>query len=339
MDARPTALITGIAGQDGSYLAELLLRLGYIVHGLVRRSSDEYPLRLKHLEGRLNLWPGDLFDQAALTDILFRVKPREIYHLASQSIPSQSWNQPLLTADATAIGTLRLLEAMRLAAPQARFYQSSSSEQFGHPGSSPQDEATPFQPRNLYGVSKVFAHQTTVNYRQHYDMFACCGILFNHESPRRGKEFVTRRVSHGVAQIKLGLMEVLSLGCLTAQRDWGFAGDYVEAMWLMLQQDQPDDYVIGTGVLHSVEDLVETAFDQVGYHYQDWIETDPTLLRPVEEVPLCADPSKAQSTLGWTPKVAFDDLVAMMVEADLATGRKQLFASAGMPKRRLARSA
>lgn len=339
MDARPTALITGIAGQDGSYLAELLLRLGYIVHGLVRRSADEYPARLQHLEGRLNLWPGDLMDQAALTDVLFRIKPREIYHLASQSVVSQSWNQPLLTADATAIGTLRLLEAMRLAAPQARFYQSSSSEQFGAPVASPQNEATPFQPRNLYGVSKVFAHQATVNYRQHYEMFACCGILFNHESPRRGKEFVTRRISHGVAQIKLGLMEVLQLGCLSAQRDWGFAGDYVEAMWLMLQQDKPDDYVIGTGILHTVEDLVETAFDQVGYHYQDWIETDPALLRQPEEIPLCADPSKANAQLGWTPKVGFHDLVAMMVEADLTAGRKHVLTSASLPKRRLAKSA
>ncbi|HQR05847.1 MAG TPA: GDP-mannose 4,6-dehydratase [Gemmatales bacterium] len=335
MDARPTALITGIAGQDGSYLAELLLRLGYIVHGLVRHSSDEYPARLQHLQGRLNLWPGDLFDQAALTDILFRVKPREIYHLAAQSVVSQSWNQPLLTADATAVGTLRLLEAIRLAAPEAKFYQSSSSEQFGAALNSPQNESTPFQPRNLYGVSKVFAHQATVNYRQHYDLFACCGILFNHESPRRGREFVTRRVSHGVAQIKLGLMEVLPLGSLSAQRDWGFAGDYVEAMWLMLQQDQPDDYVIGTGILHSVEDLVEAAFDQVGYNYQDWTETDPALLRPPEEVPLCADPSKAHAKLGWTPKVGFHDLVAMMVEADLAVGRRQRMTTMSLPGRRL----
>ncbi|MFT3883073.1 MAG: GDP-mannose 4,6-dehydratase [Gemmatales bacterium] len=335
MDARPTALITGIAGQDGSYLAELLLRLGYIVHGLVRCSDDEYPPRLQHLEGRLNLWPGDLFDQAALADLLFRVKPREIYHLAAQSVVSQSWNQPLLTADATAIGTLRLLEAMRIAAPQARFYQSSSSEQFGTPAVSPQNEATPFQPRNLYGVSKVFAHQATVNYRQHYEMFACCGILYNHESPRRGKEFVTRRISHGVAQIKLGQREVLPLGCLAAQRDWGFAGDYVEAMWLMLQQDKPEDYVIGTGVLHSVEDLVEAAFDHVGYNYRDWTETDPALIRTPEEVPLCADPSKAQTQLGWTPKVGFHDLVAMMVDADLAIGRRHLLTTMNAPTRRL----
>ncbi len=339
MDARPIALITGIAGQDGSYLAELLLRLGYIVHGLVRRTADDYPPRLQHLQGRLNLWPGDLFDQAALTDILFRVKPREIYHLAAQSVVSQSWNQPLLTADSTAIGTIRLLEAMRLAAPQARFYQSSSSEQFGVATTSPQNESTPFQPRNLYGVSKVFAHHTTVNYRQHYGMYACCGILYNHESPRRGKEFVTRRISHAVAQIKLGLMEVLPLGSLTAQRDWGFAGDYVEAMWLMLQQDKADDYVIGTGILHSVEDLVETAFDHVGYNYQDWTETDPALIRPPEEVPLCADPSKAQAKLGWTPKVQFHDLIAMMVEADLAATRRHILTSTSLPARRLAKSA
>lgn len=336
---RPTALITGIAGQDGSYLAEWLLRKGYCVHGLVRRSSDEYPSRLGHLKGQLELTAGDLIDQAALTHLLFKVKPHEIYHLAAQSIVGQSWQQPMLTADVTALGTIRLLEAMRLAVPSARFYQSSSSEQFGHAAVSPQNESTPFCPRNLYGCSKVFAHQATVNYRQHYDLFACCGILYNHESPRRGKEFVTRRISQGVAEIKTELSDVLKLGCLTAQRDWGFAGDYVEAMWLMLQQDVADDYVIGTGVLHTVEELVITAFEHAGLDWQEWVQTDATLVRPAEEVPLCADASKAREKLGWTAKVAFKDLVGMMVDADVAACRKMSPATVLLPTRRLAKSA
>jgi GDPmannose 4,6-dehydratase len=339
MDARPIALITGIAGQDGSYLAELLLRQGYVVHGLVRRTSDSYPSRLQHLDGQLHLHPGDLFDSSSLTHLLFQTKPREIYHLAAQSVVSQSWQQPMLTADVTAIGTLRLLEAIRLACPAARFYQSSSSEMFGTVTVSPQCETTPFQPRNLYGVSKVFAHQTAVNYRQHYGLFACCGILYNHESPRRGKEFVTRRVSHGVAQVKMGLADVLSLGCLTAQRDWGFAGDYVEAMWRMLQQDQPDDYVIGTGKLHSVEQLVSMAFDAAGLEWQHWVETDASLVRPPEEVPLCADPRKANQKLGWKPKCGFRDLVGMMVEADIALCRKLSPTLLSLPARRLAKTA
>lgn len=336
---RPTALITGIAGQDGSYLAELLLRRGYSVHGLVRRSSEDYPARLQHLKGRLELTPGDLFDQAALTHLLFKVRPVEVYHLASQSVVSQSWQQPLLTADVTALGTLRLLEAIRIACPGARFYQSSSSEQFGTVTVSPQNESTPFNPRNLYGCSKVFAHQATVNYRQHYGMFACCGILYNHESPRRGKEFVTRRISQGVAEIKTGLADELQLGCLTAQRDWGFAGDYVEAMWLMLQQETAEDYVIGTGVLHSVEELVASAFAHAGLDWQEWVQTDASLVRPPEEVPLCADASKVREKLGWKAKVAFKDLVGMMVEADIAACRKMSPATVMLPTRRLAKSA
>lgn len=339
MNARPIAFITGIAGQDGSYLAELLLHKGYSVHGLVRRSADEYPARLKHLEGKLVLWPGDLFDQATLSQLLLKIKPQEVYHLAAQSVVAQSWQQPLLTADSTALGTIRLLEALRLASPQARFYQSSSSEQFGNVSVSPQNENTPFNPRNLYGVSKVFAHQATVNYRQHYGLFACCGILYNHESPRRGKEFVTRRVSHGVAQIKMGLADELSLGCLSARRDWGFAGDYVEAMWLMLQQDTPEDFVIGTGRLHSVEELVACAFDHVGLEWQHWVQCEATLMRPEEAVPLCADAGKAQRILGWKPQVTFQELVGSMVDADLAACRKSSLQTISLPVRRLAKSA
>lgn len=323
MDARPTALITGIAGQDGSYLAELLLRKNYVVHGLIRRAGEEYPARLRHLEGKLKLHAGDLFDMAALAQLLLKIRPTEIYHLAAQSVVSQSWQQPLLTADVTAMGTLRLLEAIRLACPGARFYQSSSSEQFGMVTTWPQSELTPFQPRNLYGVAKVFAHQATVNYRRQYGMYACCGIMYNHESPRRGSEFVTRRVSRGVAEIKTGLRDKLSLGCLTARRDWGYAGDYVEAMWRMLQQDEAEDYVIGTGQLHSVEELAAAAFEHVDLDWQEWVETDSSLVRPAEEVPLCGDASKAREKLGWTPQVGFAELVAMMVEADLTKCREQ----------------
>jgi GDPmannose 4,6-dehydratase len=339
MDAKPRAFITGIAGQDGSYLAELLLRRGYGVHGLVRRSSDSYPSRLQHLEGKLELHAGDVFDASTLTHLLHTIQPREIYHLAAQSVVAQSWQQPMLTADVTAMGTLRVLEAIRLACPTARFYQSSSSEMFGTVSVSPQNEATPFQPRNLYGVSKVFAHQATVNYRQHYGLFACAGILYNHESPRRGREFVTRRVSHGVAQIKMGLADVLPLGCLSAQRDWGYAGDYVEAMWRMLQQDAADDYVIGTGQLHSVEELVALAFESVGLEWKHWVETDASLVRPAEEVPLCADASKARQKLEWKPTVSFRELIGMMVEADVALCRKQAPSLLSLPGRRLAKSA
>lgn len=336
---RPIALITGIAGQDGSYLAEWLLRKGYIVHGLVRRSSAEYPTRLQHLKGKLELENGDLYDQAALTHLLFKIRPHEVYHLASQSVVSMSWQQPLLTADVTALGTIRVLEAIRLACPGARFYQSSSSEQFGTVTHSPQNESTPFNPRNLYGISKVFAHQATVNYRQHYGMFACCGILYNHESPRRGKEFVTRRISQGVAEIKTGHSDLLELGCLRAQRDWGFAGDYVETMWLMLQQDHADDFVIGTGVLHTVEELVAAAFAHASLDWREWVRTDAALVRPPEQMPLCADPGKARDILGWKPRVSFKDLVGMMVDADIALCRKLSPATLLLPSRHLAKSA
>ncbi|HMP17736.1 MAG TPA: GDP-mannose 4,6-dehydratase [Gemmatales bacterium] len=339
MDAQPRAFITGISGQDGSYLAELLLSKGYEVHGLVRRLGESYPSRLKHLEGRLHLHGGDIFDITTIAALLLELQPDEIYHLAAQSVVSQSWQQPLLTADVTAMGTLRLLEAVRIACPQVRYYQSSSSEMFGKVAVSPQNESTPFQPRNLYGVSKVFAHQAAVNYREHYGLYACCGILYNHESPRRGLDFVTRKVTHGVAQIKMGLSDVLRLGCLTAVRDWGFAGDYVEAMWRMLQQATPQDFVIGTGVLHSVENLVEAAFDAVGLHWKHWVETDASLVRPPEEVPLCADAHKARQLLGWKPRVNFCTLIGMMVEHDMALCRQQAPAILSLPARRLAKSA
>lgn len=339
MDARPVAFITGIAGQDGSYLAELLLRKGYAVHGLLRRNSDPFPIRLNHLYGKLQLWPGDLCDLSGLTQLLYRIQPREIYHLAAQSIVSQSWNQPLLTGDITALGTLRILEAMRQAVPSARFYQSSSSEQFGSVNSSPQNETTPFQPRNMYGVSKVFAHQTTVNYREHYGLFACCGIMFNHESPRRGKEFVTRRISQGVADIASGKSDVLTLGSMDARRDWGFAGDYVDAMWRMLQQDSAEDYVIGTGVTHTVEQLVETAFNHVGLYYLDWVKVDPDLVRPAEVNELRADASKARDKLGWESSLSFSDLIGMMVEEDLRVIQRTSPTILSLPTRRLAKIA
>jgi len=339
MDARPIAFITGIAGQDGSYLAELLLRKKYIVHGLIRRSTKDYPPRLLHLLGQIHLHHGEITDQQGLAHLLHKISPTEVYHLAAQSVVATSWQHPVLTADVTALGTLCLLEALRLACPSARFCQPSSSEQFGNVTSSPQNESAPFRPRNLYGVSKVFAHQATVNYRQHYDLFACCGILYNHESPRRGKDFVTRRVSRGVAEIKTGQSDQLTLGCLTARRDWGYAGDYVEAMWRMLQQDTPDDYVIGTGKLHSVEELVSTAFDHAGLDWREWVQTDANLLRPPEEVPLCADPGKAQEKLGWSPVVGFRDLIAMMVDADLLECEIESPSILSMPSRQLKKSA
>jgi GDPmannose 4,6-dehydratase len=335
----PTALITGITGQDGSYLAELLLAKGYEVHGLIRRTSQDHYPRIAHLEGQLQLWPGDLHDQTSLTDILFRLRPGEIYHLASQSFVGTSWQQPILTCDVTGLGTVRLLEAMRLAAPQARFYHASSSEQFGLVRESPQSESTPFHPRSPYGVAKVFAHHATINYRESYNLFACCGILFNHESPRRGREFVTRRISHGAAAIRLGLADDLRLGNLAARRDWGYAGDYVQAMWLMLQQDQPDDYVVGTGQTHSVEDFARLAFARLDLNWRQWIVTDPALVRPAEVDLLLADPTKAHQRLGWRPSVAFNELVGMMVDADLRSLRKQSPPHTSLPTRRLAKSA
>jgi GDPmannose 4,6-dehydratase len=339
MEARRTALITGITGQDGSYLAEFLLRKGYDVHGVVRRTSEDVHPRISHLEGQVQLWPGDLLDQTSLTDILFRVRPDEMYHLAAQSFVGTSWQQPILTCDVSGLGTVRLLEAMRLACPGARFYQASSSEQFGLVKESPQRETTPFHPRSPYGVAKVFAHHAAVNYRESYDLFVVCGILFNHESPRRGREFVTRRISRGVAEIRMGLADELRLGNLAARRDWGYAGDYVEAMWLMLQQDGPDDYVVGTGVTHSVEEFADLAFRHCDLHWKQWVVTDPALCRPAEVELLLADATKARTKLGWRPRVTFRELVGMMVDADLAACRKSGSGLVSLPARKLAKTA
>lgn len=311
------ALITGITGQDGSYLAEFLLDQGYEVHGMVRRSSTERFERINHLRGRITLHQADLLDQLSIVNLIRDVRPREVYNLAAQSFVPTSWLQPLLTGDFTALGVTRMLEALRLVDPKIRFYQASSSEMFGAVREEPQTEQTPFWPRSPYGVAKVYGHWITVNYRESYDIFACSGILFNHESPRRGMEFVTRKVSDGVARIKLGLQPKLPLGNLDAMRDWGFAGDYVKAMWLMLQQDKPDDYVVATGQKHSVRDLVELAFAHVGLDWRNHVETDPALLRPAEVNTLCGHAGKARKVLGWRPEVTFAELVAMMVDADL----------------------
>ena len=312
-----TALITGITGQDGSYLAELLLEKGYRVVGMVRRASTENFERIGHLRERLDLRQADLLDQLSLIELLRDVAPQEIYNLAAQSFVPTSWVQPTLTAEFDAVGVTRLLEAMRLAAPEARFYQASSSEMFGKVRETPQKETTPFHPRSPYGVAKVYGHFITVNYRESYELFACSGILFNHESPRRGLEFVTRKVSDGVARIKLGLATELRLGNLDAQRDWGFAGDYVEAMWRMLQQDTPGDYVVATGEAHSVRNLVEIAFDAVGLDWRRHVVQDPALLRPAEVDHLIGDATRAREVLGWRPRVSFPELVRMMVRADL----------------------
>ncbi len=313
----PTALITGITGQDGSYLADFLLARGYTVVGVVRRTSHDSYERIGHLLDRVTIVPADLLDQHSLTSVIRDVKPDEIYNLAAQSFVPTSWTQPVLTGEFTALGVTRILEAMRLAHPAARFYQASSSEMFGKAQRVPQDEATPFYPRSPYGVAKVYGHWITVNYRESYGLYAVSGILFNHESPRRGLEFVTRRVSDGVARIKLGLAQELRLGNLDAQRDWGSAGDYVRAMWLMLQQPKPDDYVIGTGRTHSVRQLVDLAFQHVGLDWQRYVKVDQALVRPAEVDLLQADPGKAKRVLGWTPEVSFEQLVAMMVDADL----------------------
>jgi GDPmannose 4,6-dehydratase len=313
----PTALITGITGQDGSYLAELLLSKGYDVVGVVRRSSTTPYERIAHLVDRVELVSADLLDQTSLTDAVSACRPDEIYNLAAQSFVQTSWSQPVLTGEFTALGVTRMLEAMKKAAPRARFYQASSSEMFGKVVESPQRETTPFYPRSPYGVAKVYGHWITVNYRESFGMYAVSGILFNHESPRRGLEFVTRKVTDAVARIKLGLQTELRLGNLDARRDWGYAGDYVEAMWLMLQQDEPDDYVVGTGHTCSVRDLCKTAFAVVDLDYRDYVVQDPRFFRPAEVDLLVADPSKAQEKLGWRPKVTFSELVAMMVEADL----------------------
>jgi GDPmannose 4,6-dehydratase len=312
------ALITGITGQDGSYLAELLLEKGYEVHGVVRRSSTESFERIAHLTGRLRLHQADLLDQLSIIDVLQEAQPDEVYNLAAQSFVPTSWKQPVLTGEFTAIGVTRVLEAIRLLGPKRiRFYQASSSEMFGKVQQVPQNEATPFYPRSPYGVAKVYGHFITVNYRESYGIFACSGILFNHESERRGKEFVTRKVSDGVARIKHGLAGELRLGNLKAQRDWGFAGDYVQAMWLMLQQERPEDYVIATGETHTVQELVEVAFDCAGLDWKKYVVQDPALVRPAEVDLLIGDASKARRQLGWQPRVGFQDLVRRMVQADL----------------------
>jgi GDPmannose 4,6-dehydratase len=311
------ALITGITGQDGSYLAELLLSKGYEVYGLVRRASTTNYWRIEHLLDKVTLKPADLLDQLSLIRVIDDVRPHELYNLAAMSFVPSSWDQPMLTGEFNAQGVTRMLEAVRQVDPKIRMYQASSSEMFGKVREIPQTELTPFYPRSPYGVSKVFAHYITVNYRESYDLFAVSGILFNHESPRRGLEFVTRKVTDGVARIKLGLTDSLALGNLDAQRDWGFAGDYVNAMWMMLQQDGADDYVIATGESHSVRELVEVAFGHAGLDWQRHVRQDPRFLRPAEVDHLIGDASKARTALGWTPAVNFTSLVRMMVDADL----------------------
>jgi GDPmannose 4,6-dehydratase len=313
----PTALITGITGQDGSYLAELLLAKGYKVVGVVRRSSTTPYERIAHLVDHVELASADLLDQTSLTDVVGEFQPDEIYNLAAQSFVQTSWNQPVLTGEFTALGVTRMLEAVKKAAPKSRFYQASSSEMFGKVVESPQRETTPFYPRSPYGVAKVYGHWITVNYRESFGMYAASGILFNHESPRRGLEFVTRKVTDAVARIKLGLQAEVRLGNLDARRDWGFAGDYVEAMWLMLQQDTPDDYVVGTGHTCSVRDLCRTAFAAADLDYREFVVQDPRFFRPAEVDLLVADPSKARAQLGWEPKVSFEELIRMMVDADV----------------------
>jgi GDPmannose 4,6-dehydratase len=311
------ALITGITGQDGSYLAEFLLDKGYAVFGMVRRSSAPNTWRIEHLLDRVTLKPADLLDQLSLLRLIDEVRPHEIYNLAAMSFVPASWDQPMLTGEFNSQGVTRLLDAVRHVDPSIRFYQASSSEMFGKVREVPQTELTPFYPRSPYGVSKVFAHYITVNYRESYNLFAVSGMLFNHESPRRGLEFVTRKVTDGVASIKLGLADSLSMGNLDAHRDWGFAGDYVRAMWLMLQQDRADDYVIATGVSHSVRELVEIAFAHAGLNWQRHVRVDPVLLRPAEVDHLLGDASKAKKRLGWMPTVDFKQLIEMMVDADL----------------------
>src|SRR3990170_2918301 len=312
------ALITGITGQDGSYLAELLLEKGYEVTGMVRRSSAANLWRIDHLLDRITLYPADLLDQLSLIKVLDEVRPRELYNLAAMSFVPASWDQPMLTGEFNAQGVTRVLEAVRQVDKSIRIYQASSSEMFGKVRDIPQSELTPFYPRSPYGVSKVYGHYITVNYRESYGLFAVSGILFNHESPRRGLEFVTRKVTDGVAKIKVGLADHLALGNLDAHRDWGFAGDYVRAMWLMLQQDEADDYVIATGVSHSVRELVETAFGHAGLDWQKHVRVDPAFLRPAEVDHLIGNPARAQAVLGWEPTVTFEGLVGMMVDADLA---------------------
>ncbi len=318
-----SVLITGITGQDGSYLAEFLLEKGYKVWGMHRRTSTVNFERIEHLTDRIELVQGDLLDQNSLQYVIEASQPDEVYNLAAQSFVPTSWSQPLLTGEITGLGVTRLLEAIRTVNPKIRFYQASTSEMFGKVQEVPQSEKTPFHPRSPYGVSKVYAHWITVNYRESYGMFTCSGILFNHESPRRGFEFVTRKVTDGVARIKLGLINELKLGNLDAKRDWGYAKDYVEAMWLMLRQDEPDDYVVASGATHSVRELVEIAFNYVGLDWEKYVKIDPRFVRPAEVDLLIGDPAKAHKKLGWYPEVSFEELVKMMVDTDLQRHKTQ----------------
>lgn len=320
---QPTALITGVTGQDGSYLAEFLLEKGYHVIGMVRRSSTVNFTRIEHIQDDITLVSGDLLDQGSLMALLREYRPTEVYNLAAQSFVPTSWQQPVFTGEVTALGVTRMLEAIRAVDPGIRFYQASSSEMFGKVQEVPQTEHTPFYPRSPYGVAKVYGHWITVNYRESFNIFACSGILFNHESSRRGLEFVTRKVTHAVARIALGLADHVSLGNLDARRDWGYAGDYVRAMWLMLQQDAPDDYVVGTGETHSVQELCEVAFAHVGRDYRDYVRQDPRFMRPAEVDLLISNPAKARARLGWQPEVSFRQLIEMMVDADMALLRHQ----------------
>jgi len=320
---QPTALITGVTGQDGSYLAEFLLEKGYHVIGMVRRSSTVNFTRIEHIQDDITLVSGDLLDQGSLMALLREYRPTEIYNLAAQSFVPTSWQQPVFTGEVTALGVTRMLEAIRAVDPGIRFYQASSSEMFGKVQEVPQTERTPFYPRSPYGVAKVYGHWITVNYRESFNIFACSGILFNLESSRRGLEFVTRKVTHAVARIALGLADHVSLGNLDARRDWGYAGDYVRAMWLMLQQDAPDDYVVGTGETHSVQELCEVAFAHVGLDYRDYVRQDPRFMRPAEVDLLISNPAKARARLGWQPEVSFRQLIEMMVDADMALLRHQ----------------
>jgi len=313
-----TALITGITGQDGSYLADLLLEKGYRVIGMVRRTSTVNFDRISHIQDKIVLAQGDLLDQVSLVDVMKEYRPDEIYNLAAQSFVPTSWRQPVLTGEFTALGVTRMLDAMRMVVPEGRFYQASSSEMFGKVQDVPQTERTPFYPRSPYGVAKVYGHWITVNYRESYGLFACSGILFNHESPRRGLEFVTRKVTHGVARIKLGLAEELPMGNLEAQRDWGFAGDYVRAMWLMLQQDEPEDFVVATGKTHSVRELLDVAFGHLGLDPEDHVRVDERFIRPADVDQLVGDATKARQKLGWAPEVTFEELISMMIKHDLA---------------------
>jgi GDPmannose 4,6-dehydratase len=319
MSDRRSALVTGITGQDGSYLAEMLLEKGYEVHGMVRRASTEKFERIEHIRDRITLHQGDLLDQRSLVDALRAANPTEIYNLAAMSFVAVSWIQPTLTAEFTGVGVTRMLEAMREVCPEARFYQASSSEMFGKVLEVPQTETTPFYPRSPYGVAKVYGHFITVNYRESYDLHATSGILFNHESPRRGLEFVTRKITWHAAAIKLGLQSELRLGNLEAERDWGYAKDYVEAMWLMLQRDNPEDYVIATGKSHSVKECCEVAFDEAGLgNFQQYVTLDPAFVRPAEVDHLIGDPGKAERDLGWVPQTSFEELIRLMTRADLA---------------------